>query len=375
MGWIAMLYIIFTISSFLCGVMAAFTWKAKKPWRWVLLCVVLGIVSVSYYDWYALAYVDHGNWALWLAYLAVGYAIGTLLALLPLFILFLLCHWKKLHPLRKLVPFLFLFIICAGVYGSVDGNQRLEVEHYDVYSENVPAVFDGYKVALMADTHIGPYFRYYDLDPELERAHQEGADMVAFSGDLIDDVRFMPETAAILTRHASEFPDGIFYTWGNHEYYRNKPLIEKYLRETPVRWVVNSHQAITRNGETLYVAGADFPFADEDDRLAEEERMADEAYAGIPAGAPSLFMAHHSDFIRQGCEHGAILTLTGHTHGTQIGFLGKPLFTPFIYTRGMYEDERGHLGYVTRGDASWLPFRLGCPRELTIFTLHRGQAG
>ena len=102
----------------------------------------------------------------------------------------------------------------------------------------------------------------------------------------------------------------------------------------------------------------------------EEEKWADEAFAGIPKGAPVIFLAHHSDFIDQGFKHGAFLTLTGHTHGTQFGLFGKPIITPFKYTRGMYSDGT-HYGYVARGDASWFPFRFSCPRELTIFTLHR----
>ena len=60
----------------------------------------------------------------------------------------------------------------------------------------------------------------------------------------------------------------------------------------------------------------------------------------------------------------------GPWQGTQFGLFGKPLWTPFTYTRGAYSDGT-HLGYVSRGDASWFPFRFSCERELVIFTFHR----
>ena len=75
-------------------------------------------------------------------------------------------------------------------------------------------------------------------------------------------------------------------------------------------------------------------------------------------------------FIDAGFENRAFLTLTGHTHGTQFGIFGKPMITPFKYTRGMYSDGT-HCGYVSRGSGGWFSFRFDTSRELTIFTLKK----
>lgn len=360
------------LAALLNGWMAFRLCPAKKRIGLTILSLALGVISTAYYAWYAFHYADRGSFFLGIAYVLCGFMMGMLLVLLPMVVVFVLSYIPRIKKgALYLLPVLFFAAWGVGIYGSVDGNNRLVVEHVTISSSDVPAGFDGYKIALMADTHIGPYFRSRDLGPEIERAHEEGADMVAFSGDLIDDVRFMPQVVRTFKDKSGEFPDGIFYTWGNHEYYRDKPYIENELQETPLRFVVNSHQEIQRNGDTLYVAGVDFPFGPKEGKDKQEEAMTNLAYQGVPDGAFSILMAHHSDFIKEGIEHGAVLTLTGHTHGTQIGFLGKPLFTPFAYTRGLYSDGEGHYGYVTRGDASWLPFRLGCPRELVIFTLKR----
>lgn len=222
----------------------------------------------------------------------------------------------------------------------------------------------------MTDTHIGPYFRYTDLPREMARAKAEGAEAVFFTGDLIDDVRHMKETADILDQWQSAFPDGILYAWGNHEYYRGRDLIRSELLRTRVELLENESTVIRRGGAALYVAGVDYPWSRGAARASEMQNMMDFADRDIPEGAPSILLAHHSDFIDLGFARGAFLTLTGHTHGTQFGLFGRPIMTPFRYTRGMYSDGM-HQGYVSRGDASWFPFRFSCERELAIFTLHR----
>ena len=79
-------------------------------------------------------------------------------------------------------------------------------------------------------------------------------------------------------------------------------------------------------------------------------------------------LAHHPEFIDDGAERNFALTLTGHTHGSQIGIFGVPLLPVFKYTRGVVKIGDS-FGYVHVGNGSWFPFRLGCPPEIAYFTL------
>ena len=79
-------------------------------------------------------------------------------------------------------------------------------------------------------------------------------------------------------------------------------------------------------------------------------------------------MAHHPEFIDDAVDFKIPLTLTGHTHGSQVGIFGVPLFPIFKYTRGMVVHEDCY-GYVHVGNGSWFPMRLGCPPEIAYFTL------
>lgn len=366
-----MILLLFSVLGLIDGALFALLFRRRHFYFYALAMAILGGAAGAYFLWYAKGYDGLGLWSLYLAYGMTGYMVAEIIALFLLIPLAFLSLPKALRHATQLLGVLGLAAALGiGVYGAYDGNHREVTEHHDIYVKDLPEALEGYRFVQMTDTHIGPYFRYTDLPREMARAKAEGAEAVFFTGDLIDDVRHMEETADILDEWQAAFPDGILYAWGNHEYYRGKDLIRRELLRTRVVLLENESTVIRRGGAALYVAGVDYPWSRGAARPLEMQNMTDFAYADIPEGAPSILLAHHSDFIDLGFEKGAFLTLTGHTHGTQFGLFGRPILVPFRYTRGMYSDGV-HQGYVSRGDASWFPFRFSCDRELAIFTLHR----
>lgn len=366
-----MILTIFSLLGILNGAFLSVIFRRKRFYFYMAGSWLISFLSAGYFLWYARGYEGLGLWSLYVGYLACGLMVAEIIALPSLFILSLLSMPQRLLKVSRWLALGVLLLACGiGLYGAVDGNTSEKVEHLDVYVEGLPPAFEGYRAAQMTDTHIGPYFRYTDLPGEIDRARSEGAQVLFFTGDLIDDIRHMPEAADTLKEKYPAFPDGIYYVWGNHEYYRGKDYIEKELLKTPVKLLVNDHDAITRDGASLYVAGVDYPWSRGRAMEIEMDSMTDEAFRGIPAGAPVVLLAHHSAFLDEGFRKGAAITLTGHTHGTQFGLFGRPIITPFTYTRGLYSDGK-NVGYVSRGDASWFPFRFSCPRELVIITFHR----
>ena len=75
------------------------------------------------------------------------------------------------------------------------------------------------------------------------------------------------------------------------------------------------------------------------------------------------------------------LTLSGHTHGGQLGWLGRSVFERLgigALEQGWWEAYSrpgGTLGpsrlYTTSGFGHWFPFRFGCPREMPTVVLER----
>lgn len=371
MGFYTMLMLVFVAGGLLEGALFGLTLLEK---RWYVTSVLGGIfsaLSAWYISWYTLGYYGASEMNQTLSVAACGWVAGLLLALLPLAAGWLIHLAPAGREFAKAFSFLAaLLSLGIGIYGSYTGPVYEDVTHFTVPAEDLPAAFQGYRIAQITDTHIGPYYHVSDLAQDLDRAKEEGADMVALTGDLIDDTRFLNDACRVLTEKAASFPGGIWYVWGNHEYFRGKENIREAIIKTPLILLENGNRPLTQGGASIYVAGTDYPWGDRDKLSSLEKTMADRAFAGIPKEKAVLFLAHHPDFIAEGFKRRAFLTLTGHTHGTQFGIMGEPLITPFSYTRGRYTDGKS-VGYVSRGNGGWFPFRLGCSRELAIFTLKR----
>ena len=93
---------------------------------------------------------------------------------------------------------------------------------------------------------------------------------------------------------------------------------------------------------------------------------------------PVLLMSHGPDYADEVLAHprGRLvdLMLAGHSHGGQVRLpLIGALHTPTgraKYVEGLFRFGRMQL-YVNRGIGTVaLPFRLNCPPEITLFTLH-----
>lgn len=252
----------------------------------------------------------------------------------------------------------------ASLYGVTAG-RRDTVEHF--YDLSMKGLAADMTLAQLSDIHLGAYFDTADLAALLDRVAARQPDLLVITGDLFDDAAQNEEAARILGEHAGDFPLGVVFILGNHEYFRGIDRTLSFLQKTKVHVLRNSSMRL-ENG--LYIAGADYPM----DRahFAElKSAYAQAAMKGIPPEAPTLLLAHHPEFIDDGAALGVDLTLTGHTHGSQFGLFGLPLFPVFKYTRG-FVHVGDSTGYVHVGNGSWFPFRLGCPPEIAYFHLQPG---
>lgn len=267
-----------------------------------------------------------------------------------------------------LAPAVGLGLSSAGVYGA----SEIKLWHHTLEVPTFPAGLEQLKVAQISDTHIGTFFSLEQLDGILTRLEGEKADLLVITGDLIDDLKFLESTVQRLSQAAKRFPFGVYFCWGNHEYFRDIGRIRSALAASPIVVLENSNRKLTINGSELYLAGVDYPWSK--NKAEEEEvcrRFLGSALQGIPQDAMVLLLSHHPDFISHAFQAQIPLTLSGHTHGGQLGLFGKfPLLPLYKYMRGLYEQD-GCYSYVSTGTGHWLPFRLGCPAEAAVFTLKK----
>lgn len=268
-----------------------------------------------------------------------------------------------------------LFSAAIALYGNrVEKNSDVE-NFYDVPIKNLPPELDGFRLAQVSDIHLGAYYSLERLEALLQRIADAKPDMLAITGDIFDDVTMNPAAVKIVDAFTDKFKFGVWYIHGNHEHFRGIRAIENLLAQTKIHWLVNRSEHVTSK---LYILGVDYPprapvtssnDADHVKLFAQARKnFVDLAAEGVPADAVKILLAHHPEFIDDGAQRNFPLTLTGHTHGGQIGIFGVPIFPVFKYTRGVV--MRGDsFGYVHVGNGSWFPFRFGCSPEIAYFTL------
>lgn len=258
----------------------------------------------------------------------------------------------------------------VGVTGSVaafQGNNELQLRRLQLSLKDRPEVLKGYKIGQLSDVHIGPFIGMDKLKEMVNAIASEHPHRLVITGDLIDDLAYLDEVAAYLDSRVQDFPDGIDYILGNHEYRVDVERVWKRLSQTKMHMYRNSHQQILGGPRPVYLVGMDYHF--KDDVQEENVRLLDIAMEGIPDNGYPILLAHHPNYIPEAFRRHIPLTLSGHTHGGQINLWGTnlvPVYKP--YWKGLYE-EQGLFAYVSRGSGHWFPVRMNCPREVTVFSI------
>jgi predicted MPP superfamily phosphohydrolase len=276
--------------------------------------------------------------------------------------------------LRGLMAAAPMSVLGVTAYGVYSGGSNIVLQRHELKLPQLPAYLNGFKIAQLSDTHIGLYFSVEKLEVALKTIMAEKPDLLVITGDLIDEVALAQQAMQKLTAVADQFPYGIYFCWGNHEYFRDINKVRQALSNSPVKLLENTAVIIAEGDKPFYLAGVDYPWAkNADAQISERSRMMGQTLSKIPDNAFAVLLSHHPDFIGNAFDAGIPLTLSGHTHGGQIALFGRSLLPlQYRYMRGMY--KQGNLyGYVHTGTGNWLPFRLGCPAEVAVFTLY-GQA-
>ena len=384
---------ILIVAAFLGGIMAVALFSirfllsehlAKKFYKLFALAD-LAIIAVIVGGWAIRSYVPGWFVSVFGTFSAIFLMTQLLCGVFVICALVIRFFYRKFNPPKKFDParrrilaygMLYpLMSLAVSLYGNcIEKNSDVE-NFYDVPIKNLPPELEGFKIAQISDIHLGAYYSLERLEALLQRVADAKPDLLAITGDIFDDVPMNPTAIKIVDAFTDKFKFGIYYIHGNHEYLRNIGAIEQMLTQTKIHWLNNSSSPVTSK---LYILGVDYPRRAPITSTADKERekifadtrknFVDKAMENVPDDSIKILLAHHPEFIDDGAERNFALTLTGHTHGSQFGIFGVPLFPVFKYTRGVVKIGDS-FGYVHVGNGSWFPFRIGCPPEIAYFTL------
>jgi predicted MPP superfamily phosphohydrolase len=269
-----------------------------------------------------------------------------------------------------------VFVVVAIVLGAgYFGSQQLVIRDVDVQVPRLPAEFEGLRIAQLSDLHVGPHTSRHFLRRVVATTQALSPDIIAITGDLIDD---RAEDVAVYARElrALEAPLGVYMIPGNHDVYAGWDDVEQALRAADLGTVlVNELALIHRGDSTIALIGTGDPAgrARGNARAAPDVEL---AMADVPENATVIAFAHNPALWPSLAARGVALTLSGHTHWGQFALprLGWSLASPFLeHAMGAHMEDEALL-YINPGTGYWgIPFRLGASPEITLVTLQRGE--
>ena len=232
-----------------------------------------------------------------------------------------------------------------------------------------PEAPDGLRLLHLSDPHLGLYVRLDNLAEVLERARDFAPELVLVTGDIADDLRLLDKALNMINGLDPRY--GCFACLGNHEHYRGVAAVRRIMDSSPVRLLVNDLYSLSVNGRPIILGGVDDPRYMGRSTSAFYESALDQMLGGRRLDAFSILMCHRPDGFPAAAARGFNLVLSGHTHGTQLGWNGRSLFEyawPEHYLWGQYRHDHCQL-YTTSGMGHWFPFRLGCPTEVPVLEI------
>jgi hypothetical protein len=273
-----------------------------------------------------------------------------------------------LSGLAAALPISALGLAGTGMARSFASPDVREIEfHYPGLAEDL----DGFRILHVSDCHLGPYVGLDEIEVLIAKATGFSPDLVVLSGDIADDLSMLPDAIRLIESIQPEY--GCFASMGNHEYYRGPSRVKNSFAGSSTPLLINEGVTLKVGNSDLYVGGADDPRylgRPVDDFM---RQTIDRTVKSAPSDSFKLIMSHRPSGFDRAAELGVELTLAGHTHGSQVGFMGRPLVNKWgneRYIRGKYTNDNSQL-YVSAGVGHWFPFRLGCPTEAPILVLRK----
>lgn len=310
------------------------------------------------------------RWVAWagMTWLAVGWYL--LLGVLALGVLGLLARVAGGRPARRRVlrlgtPLVVVAALGTTGYGLHEAAAP-QITTASFSSRQLPAQFDGLRVALISDLHVGPVREESFTRRVVEEVNAQHPDLVVLAGDLIDG-RVEQVSGATDPLRDLRAPLGVVAVSGNHEVLSQEAdgWLAHY-RSLGVTVLRNSNVELTRGDASIALAGVNDETAAGDDSPNIGTTL-----AGVDPDAFTLLVAHQPKAAESAAGRGVDLQVSGHTHGGQLW--------PFRYAVTLQQPTLDGLAMVgdvpvftTRGAGAWgPPVRVLTPPQVPIITLRR----
>ncbi|HLW20173.1 MAG TPA: metallophosphoesterase [Cyclobacteriaceae bacterium] len=290
---------------------------------------------------------------------------------------------------RKFISQMALLIAAVPfvgfVYGIIKGKYNFKVFKETLYFDDLPDAFDGFTITQLSDIHAGSFKDFTAVQRGVDLAREQNSDLFVFTGDLIN-VSAKEISPLVEKFKQINAPYGQFSILGNHDYgdytqwsspeekVKNFADLKASHSKMGYRLLLDEHVTIEKDGAKIQLLGVEnwgIGFKSKGDL--------EKALRGVNQKDFKILLSHDpSHWEKVVKEHPSKihLTLSGHTHGMQMGvetpwIRWSPAKFRYPNWAGLAE-QAGRYLYVNRGFGFHaFAGRVGIWPEITVIELKK----
>lgn len=272
------------------------------------------------------------------------------------------------------------------IYGMTFGKYNFKVIKKKLVYQRLPKSFDGFKILHITDIHSGSLDNREKIEYAVDLINQQEFDILLFTGDIVNNFYWEMDKWYDVFSKIKQAPHGNFAVLGNHDYgeysdwnseeekQENFEKIKAIFPKIGMKLLLNENRLIKINNETISLIGVQnwgTRFKKLGDIDAASSNVNADDFKIVLSHDPS----HWNEILKNHPKH-FDLTLSGHTHGMQLGIEVPKIglrWSPaqYVYPQwaGFYDFE-GKIINVNRGFGyHFYPGRVGIWPEITLIEL------
>ncbi|WP_445956125.1 metallophosphoesterase [Yeosuana sp.] len=274
------------------------------------------------------------------------------------------------------------------LYGIFQGRYNYKVLKYQLSFEDLPEAFDGFTITQISDIHSGSFTNREKIQYGIDLIKEQKSDLLLFTGDIVNN-KADEMDAWVDAFKDFEAPFGKFSILGNHDYgdyvdwpskedkIDNFQAVKELHPKIGFDLLLNDHRYIEKDGQKIALIGIE-NWGKGFNQAGDLQK----ATVGVQKEDFKILMSHdpsHWEYKVKQDDFNYHLTLSGHTHGLQMGIEIPGFFkwspSQYVYKQwaGLYH-EYGRFINVNRGFGYHaFPGRVGIWPEITVIELKKGS--
>ena len=268
-----------------------------------------------------------------------------------------------------------LIMIGIVLYARFIGTMGFITKEYTLHEEGLPNGFDGIKIVHFSDLHYNRAITTDKVKEIIEEINFINADIVVFTGDLIDkDMNITESDYSFLTEVFSNIDAkyGKFAILGNHDY-NDMDKVIKLFNDSDFTYLENSYEIIyNENNEKIFIGGignVSYGLDDIDKTMEYFNNGDDIDY--------KVMLVHEPDISKQIVDnYNVSLILAGHSHNGQVRLpIIGALYTP-PHSKKYYDEHYTIDGtdlYISSGiGVSTINYRFWNKPSINFYRVNKG---